>query len=107
MPILHLLMILQTLPLRPLLQILLNLYLLARARHLLLFLALVHLTLTDFARALRAALLLARRALNLASLAARLRASSLAILALYEAAICELLELDDVTTEDELVVTVE
>jgi hypothetical protein len=41
-------MILQTLPLRPLLQILLNLYLLARARHLLLFLALVHLTLTDF-----------------------------------------------------------
>jgi len=75
-------MILQTFPLLPFLHILLNLYLLDRARHLLLFLDRVHLTLTAFDRALREALLLARRALNFANLFAFLRASSFYILIL-------------------------
>ena len=100
-------MILQTFPLLPFLQILLNLYLLPRARHLLLFLDLVHLTLTLFDLAFLAALLLARAALSFASLAARLLASSFCIFILYEAAIDELLDEDDVTTDDELVVEVE
>lgn len=100
-------MILQTLPFLPFLQILLNLYLLERARHLLLFLDLAHLTLTTFDFAFLAALLLARAALSLANLAARLLASSFCIRILYEAAICELLDEDDVTTEEVLVIDVE
>ena len=100
-------MILQTFPLLPFLHILLNLYLLERARHLLLFFDLVHLTRTDLDLALRAALLLARSALNLFNLAALLRASSFYILILYEADIDELLELDDDTTDELDVVTVE
>ena len=100
-------MILQTFPLLPFLHILLYLYLLERARHLLLFLDLVHLNLTAFDFAFRAALLLARRALSLFNLAARLRASSFCILSLYDEAIEELLELDEEVTDELDVVTVE